>query len=92
MKGALPASPINGLEALAALLHALEAIALFRPVPRMQVVLEDGPAPLSVQALVFAVLGDAVVVEKVILEANRNSLILRHGLKGIVGYRLKYLY
>lgn len=93
MERALPAAPVDGLEALAAFLHALESAAFLRTVPRVQVVLQGSSAALSVEALVFPILRHAIVVQEVVLEAYRNPVVLRHpGVSCVGRNRLLYVY
>ena len=73
MEGALPASAIDRLQPLPALLHALEPVALLLCC-RGQVVLQGGPPPLPVDALVFLLLGHVVVMQEIVIQMDRDAL------------------
>jgi hypothetical protein len=70
---ALPAPAVDGLQSLAAPVHPLEPVVLLFD-GRRHVVLQRGPAPLPVQALVLPLLRHPVVVQKVLVEADRGAL------------------
>ena len=65
----LPTAPVQGLQPLPALLHAVEPVARL-PLSRGHAVFQGGPAPLPVEQLVCLLQGDAVKLCKVILQQD----------------------
>jgi hypothetical protein len=75
VKRALPASPVDRVQALAAPLHALKTTAGLAA-PLVEIVLQGSPPLLAVQALVLLLLGHTVVVLEIVLQKDRGPFCI----------------